>query len=124
MPRESRESLAERARLLEKQNHLLSAGFQAAANGEIKWYARTRFDNTSFRFGVFGLTRADGGNLVVQTRVKQNDGKFDRPYSIVIPIDEIQERIKSGVTFGTEYYHLAIRLRNEAVANKQIAKAS
>ena len=75
MPRESRESLAERARLLEKQNHLLSAGFQAAANGEIKWYARTRFDNTSFRFGVFGLTRADGGHLVVQTRVKQNDGK-------------------------------------------------
>ena len=70
------------------------------------------------------MVGADGGNLVVQTRVKQNDGKFDRPYSIVIPIDEIQERIKSGVTFGTEYYHLAIRLRNEAVANKQIAKAS
>jgi hypothetical protein len=112
---ESRESLIQKVREAERKVHLLSAGFIAAANGEIKWYARARFDNTKFRFGVFGLTNASGGYIVVQTSVKQNDGKFDRPYSVVIPIDEIKERIKYDVTFGTEYYHQAIRMRNDAV---------
>lgn len=114
--RDTMQSLRDRVATLERDNERMFAGFQAAARAEINWYGRKTYDGTSFKFGVFGLTRADGGHIVIQSKV----GKDDTPYTVCYLIDDAVRDMRTHV--GSEYsihlgefYYQAERMRNNAI---------
>ena len=124
MARDTMASLKERIASLELDNARLFAGFQAATSNTITWYGRKTYDGTSFRFGVLGLTRADGGYIVIQTRV--NGEK--RPYTVCYLIDDAMQGQKySGSDYWIalgEFYHQAQRMRNDALDAEYLSQGT
>jgi hypothetical protein len=106
-------------------NHRLFDAVQAFGNEEVTWYGRHTYDQTQFRFGVFGLTRADGGHIVVSSRV----GRDDRWLSIVKLIDDAEYEMRNAIGseyFGAlgEFYYKAVRLRNAALESMKESDAN
>jgi hypothetical protein len=105
---------AELARV-RNDGYRLGDAVQAFGNGEVTWYGKHTYDHTQFRFGVFGLTRADGGHIVISSRV----GKTDRWLTVVKLIDDAEYEMRNSI--GSEYFgalggmfYQAVRLRNGA----------
>jgi len=103
-------------------NHQLFDAVQAFGNDEVNWYGKRRYDGTQFRFGVFGLTRADGGHIVISSRV----GRDDRWLTVAKLIDDAEYEMRNAIGseyFGAsgEFYYQAVRLRNAALEAEQAA---
>lgn len=124
MRRVSYAALDSEFKMVKAEADTLKQAFQAAANNEIEWYGKKYLDGTQFRFGVCGLMRADGGHIIIQTRVKQSNNKFDRAYNIVRRLDDAFSEVRAAMQSGAyrnpaeivqaEYILQAYRMRNEA----------
>jgi hypothetical protein len=122
MKRRSYKELEAELARVQGDNHRLFDAVQAFGNDEVQWYARRTYDGTQFRFGVFGLTRADGGHIIVSSRT----GKEDRWLNAVKLIDDAEYEMRHAIGseyFGAlgEYYYQAVRLRNAALEAEQAA---